>query len=81
MTIDDETIDSVLGAMPEPALSSAVQRRTLALARAHLPVTQTSMQSPLLGRVVAGAVPGALFSADLVFLLDACAKMGRGFGG
>jgi hypothetical protein len=80
MTIDDETIDSVLAALPEPTLSAAVQHRTLILARANLPASRASMQSPLLGRVAAAAVPSALLSADLVFLVDACAKMGRGLG-
>jgi hypothetical protein len=80
MTMDDETLDAVLATMPEPTLSAAVQRRTLVLARANLPASTASMQSPLLVRVAAAAVPGALLSADLVFLADACAKMGRGFG-
>ncbi len=81
MTIDEETIDSVLATLPELELSAAVQRRTLLVARANLPVPKGAMRPPLLGRVAAGAVPCALFSADLVFLVDACAKMGRGFGG
>ena len=80
MTIDDETIDAVFEAMPEPTLSAAVQRRALMLARANLPASSPSMQSPLLSRVAAAAVPSALLSADLVFLADACAKMGRGLG-
>lgn len=80
MTIDDETLESLLAALPEPRLSQTTHRRTLILARANLPAPSGTLQPPLWGRLAAGTVPAALFSADLVFFADACVKMGRGFG-
>jgi hypothetical protein len=81
MTIDESQLDELLRGLPASPLSESTCARALALAHAQMASAPDPASLVLARRMLAGAVPAALVSADLVFLLDACAKMGRGFGG
>jgi len=80
MTIDESGLAELLRAVPARALSGSTHERTSKLARAQLARAPALPKLELSQRMLANAVPVALISAVLVFLLDACAKMGRGFG-
>ncbi len=81
MTIDEATLDEILRAVPARPLPESTRERALKLARAQLSPVPDMPKSQLSQQVLATAAPAALISADLVFLIDACCKMGRGFGG
>jgi hypothetical protein len=80
MTIDESSLAELLRAVPTRALSGSTRERTFKLARAQCVRAPVPPKVALSQRMLASAVPVALILADLVFLLDVCARMGRGFG-
>jgi hypothetical protein len=81
MTTDESNLDQLLQDLPAFELPPIIRERALRLARGHLPSAPDGTSPRLIARMAAGAIPGALVSADVVFLLDACAKISRAFGG
>ena len=70
-----------LSSLPAPELPDQVRKRALARARAHLARPPQADPDELRHKLFAYAHCGALVSADVVFLADACIKATRAFGG
>jgi hypothetical protein len=81
MNDDEESSQRLLAALPVPALPPALRQRTLALARAQLAAPPARAPLPLRQVLPSYATSAALLSADVVFVADACLKIGRAFGG
>jgi len=81
MKLGPDSLETLLAARPVPALADEVRKRTLLRARAHLAPLPGAEPEPLRRALPTYAASAALLSADVVFLADACLKMGRAFGG
>ena len=81
MKSEDEFLMAILAALPLPELSQSTSARTLVRARGNLVPPAQFEPRLCLEQIPADAVPALLLSADVVFVVDACLKMARVFGG